>query len=319
MARPTLPILRREDGTLVFLVIHLFSGRRRATDCHARLMEWADRSGNQVICLSMDTAVSLHYGNLDAAAPAWMMLQRLFQGGYVSAVLSGAPCETFSEARRMAPPADLPPAEAQRWPRPLRSAASLFGLEGLTMKELRQVRQGSAFFMQNVEVMIESYVHGSVYIGEHPALPEDETRASIWRSPIVQLLRKHDAIHLHHISQWRWGAAAIKPTGLLAIGLPHFMRSMWARSTPEPVRPSVHAIGKQSDGSFRTSQFKEYPEDLSTAFAGAITDHFESALRSGNFHEVPFTDPALVQWVREAMEASSCIRTVSFLPDYQGG
>eukprot|EP00438_Fugacium_kawagutii_P036235 Skav234092 [mRNA] locus=scaffold212:184947:194573:- [translate_table: standard] len=249
MHRPALPVLRAADGTLYYLVVHLFSGRRRVNDFHDFLKQWADRTGRRVLVLSMDTAVSLHYGNLDASSPSWRMVRRLYDAGWVSATLSGAPCETFSEARHMAPPSDIDPNQAAKWPRPLRSAADLFGLEGLTHKELRQVRQGSAFFMQNVETMLMSYVKGGVYIGEHPAMPMDDTRASIWSSPIVQLLRYHDSFDLHHIAQWRWGAPAVKPTGLLSVGLPNFMRSLWRRCDPDPIFPEAPAIGKDSDPS----------------------------------------------------------------------
>eukprot|EP00438_Fugacium_kawagutii_P036001 Skav228967 [mRNA] locus=scaffold671:117523:123045:- [translate_table: standard] len=319
MDRPGLPILRRADGTLFYLVVHLFSGRRRNTDCHAHLQAWAQQKGRNIVVLSMDTAVSVHYGNLDAAGHPWRQLRRLYDAGMVSATLSGAPCETFSEARHMPPPADCPESLAANWPRPLRSAAQFFGLEGLSYKELRQVRQGSAFFLQNVEALIKSYVTGALYVAEHPALPTDETRVSIWSSPIVKLLRDHAGISLHHISQWRWGAPAVKPTGLLEVGFDKFRSSLWSRSLHDPIYPVDHAIGKDTSGAFRTSQLKEYPSQLSAAFAGAITDQFEKVDRDGTWRLVDFIDPTLVKWVHEAAEASSQIRTVSFLPDYQGG
>ena len=186
----------------------------------------------------------------------------------------------------MPPPSDCPPEQAARWPRPLRSAARLFGVEGLKPKELRQLRQGSAFFLQNVEVMIESFGAGSLYIGEHPALPDDPARASIWSSLIIALLRQHGSFDLNHIAQWRWGAQAVKPAGLLAIGMPTFMRSMWQRCCPDASRPSTSAIGKDLSGAFRTSQFKEYPEALSRAFAGALTDRFSFAEANGLLREV---------------------------------
>lgn len=76
---------------------------------------------------------------------------------------------------------------------------------------------------------------------------------------------------------------------------------------------------RDNSGAFCASKFKEYPAALSEAFAGAITDEFTAAERSGRFRIVPFDDPSLVKWVHEAALASDCVRTdTGFLPDYQG-
>ena len=128
-----------------FLVIHLFSGRRRKDDFHDALKTIAAQSCWQVIVLSMDTAVSLEYGNLMIGAPSWSSLIALYMAGRVSATLCGPPCETFSEARFTEAPDGV-----SRWPRPLRSMSRLFGLEDLTMRELRQCAVGSSFFLQCV-------------------------------------------------------------------------------------------------------------------------------------------------------------------------
>ena len=85
MISRAIPALRCPEGTLAFLVIHLFSGRRRETDCHSWLKEWARSTGRNVIVLSMDTAVSSHYGNLDKSSSSRKILQQLYRGGYVSA------------------------------------------------------------------------------------------------------------------------------------------------------------------------------------------------------------------------------------------
>ena len=47
-----------------FLVVHLFSGRRRSTDIHSHLETLAQQFGFKVQVLSLDTAVSIHFGNL---------------------------------------------------------------------------------------------------------------------------------------------------------------------------------------------------------------------------------------------------------------
>ena len=73
----------------------------------------------------------------------------LLRSGAITGALTGSPCETYSAARHHPPPPDW---EGARWPRPLRSHNRLFGLEKLTNREMRQLHQGTIFFMQVVEV-----------------------------------------------------------------------------------------------------------------------------------------------------------------------
>ena len=82
-----------------FLVLHLFSGRRRDTDFHCKLTEMAQRLGLQVQILSLDVAVDQDYGNLDSRSKNWSMVARAVTNGWVAAAIAGSPCNTFSEAR----------------------------------------------------------------------------------------------------------------------------------------------------------------------------------------------------------------------------
>ena len=62
-----------------------------------------------------------------------------------------------------------------KWPGPLRSYARLFGLDGLTGRELRQL------------------------VSEHPWLPYDPSLPSIWKSALLSLLQKHPKVRLHRV------------------------------------------------------------------------------------------------------------------------
>ena len=165
----------------VFLVVHLFSGRRRSTDIHACLDAFAEQMGFrvQIQILSLDTAVSAHFGNLQLGREPWKQLATLYRFGRVSATICGAPCET-SEG--------MADSDARKWPRPLRSSARFLGLPGLTLRELRQLAQGSDFFFQGLLAAVWTLQYGGVYLSEHPWKPEDEQKVSIWTSPWVQLL-----------------------------------------------------------------------------------------------------------------------------------
>ena len=81
-------------------------------------------------------------------------------------LFTGSPCETYSAARHHPPPPDW---EGARWPRPLRSHDFLFGLEKLTSREMRQLHQGSIFFMQVVEVLVWVMNLGGVFVAETPS------------------------------------------------------------------------------------------------------------------------------------------------------
>jgi len=200
----------------VFLVVHLFSGRRRSTDIHACLDAFAGQMGFRVQILSLDTAVSAHFGNLQLGRSPWKHSATLYRARRVSATICGSPCETFSAARHHKPEG-MPDSDTRKWPRPLRSSARFLGLPGLTFRELRQLAQGSEFFFQGLLAAVWTLQYGGVYLSEHPWKPEDEQKVSIWTSPWVQLLLQLPQVKLHRVCQWRWGAAVSKPTGILAI------------------------------------------------------------------------------------------------------
>ena len=167
-----------------FLIAHLFSGRRRQTDCHAQLNKYAERLRVRFVVLSLDTANSIFYGNLEHTSASWLQLQKLYEQGHIAASICGSPCETFTEARYMQPPPEV--ATPFRWPRPLRSWARLFGLDNLTHREMRQLRAGSAFFLQVIQVLSWHITKGGLFVAEHPAAPRDRSRPSIWTSPLVE-------------------------------------------------------------------------------------------------------------------------------------
>ena len=178
--------------------MHLFSVRRRPGDIHDRLHFWANQMGFQVTVLSLDTAVAPCLGDLRVHSVTWTQLLALYRAGVVTATISGSPCETFSSARHFQPEV----ADARCWPRPLRTAARLLGLAGLTMRELRQLHQGSEFALQTLLAAAWSVVTGAIFLSEHPWKPKNEEYASIWRSPWIALLEKLPEAHLHCVHQW---------------------------------------------------------------------------------------------------------------------
>ena len=302
----------------IYLVVHLFSGRRRGTDLHACLEAFATEMGFRVQILSLDTAVSGFYGNLQLEHPTWKHLLHLYRAGRVAATMVGSPCETFSAARHHQP-VEAPDSFLGKWPRPLRSALRFFGLDGLTLRELRQACQGSEFFLQGMVVAAWSVCYGGIYLSEHPWKPEDPLKVSIWTSPWVELLLKLPQASLHRVCQWRWGAEVSNPTGILAINCPRFASSMYKRQLPDVQKPQQTAIGMDSStGMFRTAVLKEYPAAFSKALAGALADQLVTAFRRRTFRVGPLAHHATETWLKEALLDCSAIRAnAQFLPDYQ--
>ena len=308
------PRYKSLDDLPTFLVAHLFSGRRREGDFHHELCRFAADKNWRVVILSLDTAVSVDFGNLMRHTVSWTTLTSIYLSGRIAATLCGPPCETFSEARFMDKPADCP--GHIRWPRPLRSSERLFGLEGLSMKELRQCFVGSSFFLQCVWALCIHITMGGVYVAEHPAPPTEVSRPSIWTSPIIQLLLGLPDLVLHCVAQYRWGAE--KPTGLLVWDMPFFRRDMYSLALSDVAKPTVAAIGTDSTGQFRTARHKEYPGLFCRALAFSVGQQFGRFLSGGRTRADPATLEALDEWIRNAARECSEIRTgAQWLPDFQ--
>ena len=130
----------------------------------------------------------------------------------------------------------------------------------------------------------------------------------------MELLLKHPDLQLHIVPQWPWGSSAIKPTGLVALRLPWFLKDLYAR------RPSNPAIGKHSDGSFKTAAHKEYPEGLCRALAAAIIRPMTTECRAGRFSPSAVNlTPDTSSWLEIAKTDSAVIREhAQWLPDFQG-
>ena len=314
--RGGLPMLRSLSPRPHFLVVHLFSGRRRPGDIHFHLNQWAQTNNLVITILSLDTAVSSCYGNLCVESSSWRRVLELFNSGWVSGAIAGSPCETYSAARHQRPEPRTD-GTIPRWPRPLRSALRPFGLAGLSAKEYRQLKQGSAFFVQTTLLAALQLVNGGIFLSEHPAPPHQEAYASIWRTGIMKLILRHPLAKLHILQQWRWGAEARKPTGVLAIGMPTFATEMYRHCDPGATCPAEGAIGKGPNGEFKTAKLKEYPFFFSKGLAYALGAQMYRQYVTGSC--VQFELPSdLVDWVHEAAIESHLVTSRTFLPDYQG-
>ena len=159
-------------------------------------MEMSARANFDIRVLSLDTAVDEELGNLQSGGRTWQEVDNLLKGGHIAAGVAGSPCETFSAARGNPPPDDIPDEVRRRWPRPLRSTDDPWGLDGLWTKEIRQLATGSRLALQTIYALTWILVTGGSFLSEHPAPPQDPSLVSIFRVPLVRLIRQIPEVSL---------------------------------------------------------------------------------------------------------------------------
>ena len=313
-----IPVCHRDDGSLVMYIVHLFSGRRRQGDCH----DWVAKLSKEyfedidVIILSIDTAVGGDKCDL-LQGEGLASLKRFIALGLATASVSGPPCETWSAARHLPPPAGC----KRRWPRPLRSAAEPWGLAALSHRELSQLSTGSALMTSNVSIEVEIVLNDGASIMEHPAPHSNPDYASVWRTALQRLTcGGAPGFQLLEVEQWRFGAQAVKPTTLRLMGLPPSAEILHDSALPGVTRPTATLAGLDgSTGLFNTAKAKEYPSGfcraiVMTLFTGLSHRRRDQGMQVRNFSQLEERD---MRWLRAVETASSSCSATTFLPDYQ--
>ena len=115
---PMLPLYKWPGSRKCYLVLHLFSGRRREGDLHDHLQRMAQGKDYDIKVFSMDLAVDEHYGDLSPTSATWLKVKEGLTKGIFAAGLAGSPCNTYSEARY-----HQPEDTSRKWPRPVRTRA----------------------------------------------------------------------------------------------------------------------------------------------------------------------------------------------------
>ena len=316
-----LPVFRDASGHKFILVLHLFSGRRRVGDC----VHWARQMseslqhhhGVTMRMVSVDTAIHATQGDLDVGQN-YSLIVSLANKGIFAAVISGPPCETWSAARNL----PIDDARGFRGPRPLRDAKAPWGLAHRTQRELRQTQIGSRLMVNSLHLDVVVTSRGGTSLMEHPDRPGDPSYASSWRTDlhlnVIQALP--DACE-HHIQQWRYGAASVKPTLLRALGhKPHVTRRVLRLfELANATYPTQQLGGKNELGEFRTAAAKEYPEQLCKCIVAIVVEDVTRRLGLKQFCVIPSQrlEAPELQWLHGMIEAGSEITRQQWLPDYQ--
>eukprot|EP00438_Fugacium_kawagutii_P015816 Skav211375 [mRNA] locus=scaffold2406:71636:77159:+ [translate_table: standard] len=299
----------------VFLLVHLFAGRRRRADFHDYVLQFAEQWGIPVCVLSLDTAIAPYLGDLRASSETWLRLLDAFDNQLISGTLLGSPCETFSQARYNPPPDDG--SATKKWPRPLRDALNIFGLDRLTLREYKQAAQGHDFVLQGLRTLAAHISGGGLFCSEHPAIPEDKAKASIWTMALTELLRAHPDAQLLTFAQFRWGAETVKPTCLLAYNAPKAKQHLYKHADLDLPVPQQVAIGKNDSNNFCTAALKEYPPRLCAGLAEIFIQRLRQAWIHGNTvtRHIP-AGSVLAHWIQDVKNANRHYGR-TWLPDYQ--
>ena len=181
-----------------------------------------------------------------------------------------------------------------RLPRPLRSAAQLWGLAGLTVREQEQVEVGNMLLRFTIACMYTAIAMGTTVLMEHPAprqrVHTKSSEVSSWHLPELRFLMGRPQVCFHVVHQCMLGAKSLKPTGLIGINAPQLSELV----AQHPSRfhctgGHQHLLlkGRAVDGSWRTSPAKQYPPLLCRLLATVVARAVCTSLRVLSLPAVP--------------------------------
>ena len=249
------------------IFLHVFSGRRREGDLQYFMEKIFDQTctdGSTLCVVSLDPMIDQNWGNVRQPATQAFWLHGVLSG-WVCGALCGPPCETWSQAR-FAPSGQGQGSDQRHGPRPLRDILELWGFSSLSIREALQVATGNELLLFSLELLFSLACVQGFGVLEHPQEPEDEDRPSIWRLALTRLLMRFPNVEHIDLAQGLLGAWSPKPTRLLALNLPTLRTQLREHHITKEL-PKRSAIGRGTDGTWKTSPLKEYPPAMNRALA----------------------------------------------------
>ena len=264
------------------VVLHAYSGRRRPGDLQWFLEMCAQKFPEVTLhVVSLDIVIDSHYGDISKAEVRNQWYHGMREG-YITGFLRGPPCCTWSKARGKT----MAGRSKKHGPRILRDADHLWGFLSVSLREMAQLSDGHCLLGFSVTAMTILATTGGSGILEHPAEPEEQELASIWRLPIIQLLSRLPGMTHLNMAQGLLGAPSPKPTGLLALNLPTLPQQLvkWAVCSD---LPKGRSIGVDAAGVYKTAGLKEYPPAMCAAIASAFFTAIQSQSAMDTAQHVP--------------------------------
>ena len=189
--------------------------------------------------------------------------------------LQAPPCETWTAARH------LQCDEFKQGPRPLRSCEQAWGLAGPCLRELLQLGVGSHLMLHSLLLELLICLAGGGSIMEHPAIPDDPTYASIWRTKLHL-----DLFTRAHLPSWSTSGSGVIVQCRWGLGLPKLARHLHDSKDPSLKRPTAVLSGYDR---FRTSAAKEYPPKLCEALVRSAFRSLRRRIHSQGFSSEQWT------------------------------
>lgn len=261
-----------------YYVVHLFAGVKRKGDVHSFVASLECPQGGLFFPISLDVMLDPVKGDLLSEEAQSMWLNMALRG-LIYATIAGPPCETWSVSRWRQ-------VEGDGGPRPLRSTNCLYtliwALAPLRIKELCQLTVGNKLLHYSLMMMAAQCIMGNIGLLEHPSTPaarKEGVPPSIWRLPIMQLLRRHPNIGMVHIKQGYFGSVSPKPTTLLLACDPKvrskMIKALLHGQTTTVLPPPLKM--KKTDRGFSTLPLKRYPPGLCRAIAAMLYEGLPAA------------------------------------------
>ena len=248
-------------------ILHLFAGRRRQGDFQFYVDGLRHLHGDfNIQVISVDIVIDPNWGDLAKEKVRRFWIDAIL-ARQVVALLGGPPCETWSRARgRPIEKMSVPDPHQRHGPRVVRRLEETWGLSSLSLKELQQITVGNLLMGFQLVAMAALACVGGVAAVEHPAEPPEEDAASIWRTPIMQLLLALPECESFSLAQGLWGAQSSKPTTLGVLNAPQLKLELHKGRITKEV-PRGISIGKDASGQWATARLKEYPPALCLSLA----------------------------------------------------
>ena len=265
--RPEYPLESKE-----VVLLHLFSGRRRANDVQRHWENLCFKEGLGSAALSVDIIIEPTVGNL-LNSGSMALFQNAIREGKVQAAIAGPPCETISTARNNV---QYTPDGRRKGPRPIRSVREVQGLSKLSLRELRQIRTANALWAATFQLLAVSITHGMPFILEHPAPPTNEYDPTIWRLPFIKACLSTRWVRLLTVLQGYYGGLSPKPTGLLLAHCQPQAEAEMRRWRTTSQLPAPVKLGRNEKGGYNTAPLKEYPEGFCRALVHVLKQAVEA-------------------------------------------
>eukprot|EP00435_Cladocopium_sp_Y103_P026280 s10_g6.t1 len=243
------------------VVLHAFAGRRRQGDIQFYLdrLQLQFPEGVLIHTASVDIIYDVALGDVSCKQTQLFWFDAIDKQ-FIIGFVGGPPCETWSKARA------VQLLDAPHAPRVVRSSDFLWGFECLRVKELMQILVGNDLLTFTIMCLLRLARVNGVGLMEHPADPDTEEAASVWRLPVIFLLQQLPGFELISVSQGLLGAPTPKPTSLLCLNLPGLASDLRQHFVSKDL-PLRSSIGKLGDGTFATSRLKEYPPAMCMSIA----------------------------------------------------